>query len=120
MGKAQEIPDRYAANWLDQLDRRTGLAQEIHRRYKALTDDLGGADRLSYQKRALVSRALFVELSLQQQEAALAAGGEVDSGSYTQQVNSLIGLLKTLGLDRAAKDTPDLASFLKAKAGASQ
>ena len=115
MGKAQAIPDKHDTNWLDSLDKRTGLAQEIHARYKALTDDLGGHDALSYQKRALVSRALFVELSIQKQEQELAAGGELDAGRYTQQVNSLLGLLKTLGLERASRDIPDLASFIKSK-----
>lgn len=118
MGKAQAIPDKYSPNWLDSLDKRTGLAQEIHSRYKALSDDLGGHDALSYQKRALVSRALFVELSIQQQEQALAAGGELDSGRYTQQVNTLLGLLKTLGLERASREVPDLASFIKSKGAA--
>lgn len=118
MGKAKATPEQYTANWLEQLDRRTGLAQEIHRRYADLTNDLGGEAALSYQQKALVSRALFVELNLQKQEAALAAGGELDTGSYTQSVNSLLGLLKTLGLERRSKDVPDLASYLARKATA--
>ena len=71
---------------------------------------------MSYQQKALVSRALFIELSLQQQETRLATGGDIDTGSYTQQVNSLLGLLKTLGLKRQEKETPDLSSFIKARA----
>ena len=110
--KSKTAPDKYSSNWLDSLDKRTGLAQEIHARYKALSDDLGGHDQLSYQKRALVSRVLFIELSIQQQEQELAAGGEMDAGRYTQQVNSLLGLLKTLGLDRQNKEI-SLSQFIK-------
>lgn len=112
--KSKTAPDKCSANWLDSLDGRTGLAQEIHARYKALTDDLGGHEQLSYQKRALVSRVLFAELCLQRQEQELAAGGELDAGRYTQQVNSLLGLLKTLGLDRQSKEV-SLSQFIKHK-----
>ena len=114
--KVTQQPDQHSTNWLEQLDKRTGLAQEINRRYVELTNDLGGESQLSYQQRALVSRLLFIELSLQKQEAELSRGGELDSGSYTQQINTLLGLVKSLGLQRQTKDVPDLSDFLKRRA----
>lgn len=116
--KQKTAPQEYSPDWIQSLDGRCGITQEVKRRYQALTDDLGGAANLSYQQRAIVSRVLFVELSLQNQEADIAKGQEVDTGKYTQQVNSLVGLLKTLGLERKAKEVPDLASFLKSKVDA--
>ena len=45
-------PEKYSAGYLQQLDGRTGVAQVMRARYDALTSDLGGASRLSYQQRA--------------------------------------------------------------------
>jgi hypothetical protein len=51
----------------------------------------------------------------------LARGEEVDQGKLTQAVNTLIGLLKTLGLERVARDVPTLGDYLRSKAqGAAQ
>ena len=98
------------------MDGRTGIAKAVTQRYRALAADLGGLDQLSYQRRSLCKRAIWLEAVIEQQEAALARGEEVDQGKLTQAVNSLMGVLKTLGLDRAARDVPDLASFLKKRA----
>ena len=112
MTKQSEIPDRYSNDWLEKLDGRTRIAQVVSDRLEALTIDLGGMDNLSYQQRSLAKRAIWMEAVIEQQEAALAKGEEVDQGRLTQAVNSLIGLLKTLGLKRQAMDVPDLQAYL--------
>jgi hypothetical protein len=81
-----------------------------------LQTDLGGRDQLSYQQRSLTKRAIWMEAIIEQQEIALSKGEEVDQGKLTQAVNSLIGLLKTLGLERRAKDVPSLAEYLATRA----
>ncbi|QIB52134.1 hypothetical protein [Pseudomonas sp. OIL-1] len=104
MSKLTTPPDRFAQGWLDQLDGRTGIAQTMRERWQALTDDLGGASRLSYQQRSLVSRVLWLEHHLIEQERALAAGGDFDSGKWVQSCNALSGIFSKLGLDRQARD----------------
>ena len=47
MSKLQTPPDRFNTGWLDALDGRTAVAQAMRERWLALTDDLGGADRMS-------------------------------------------------------------------------
>jgi len=84
-------------------------------RYRTFTDDLGGADCLSYAQRSLVERALWLEYWLAQQEQYLATGGEFDVGKWTQAANSLQGILSKLGLQRIAKDVPDLGKYLAAR-----
>ena len=115
MTKQSAPPERYSANWLQSLDGRTAVAQEMRQRYRSYTDDLGGDDGLSYAQRSLVQRALWLEFWLQQQEQTLATGGEFDAGKWTQAANSLQGIMAKLGLHRTAKDVPDLASYLARK-----
>lgn len=117
MTKQAAIPPKYSADWLEKLDGRTSLARAVNDRYHDLTQDLGGNDRMSYQRRSLCKRIVYMECVIEQQEAALSRGEEVDQGRLTQAVNTLIGLLKTVGLDRQARDVPDLATFLKQRGG---
>lgn len=105
MARYQAPPDKFSPGWLDQLDGRTGIAQAMRQRYASFTNDLGGDDRLSYQQRVLVERALWLEYYLHTQEKAMASGeAEFEPGKYTQSVNALSGLLTKLGLDRMARE----------------
>jgi len=76
----------------------------MRERYLEFTDDLGGADSLTYAKRSLVERVLWLEYWLAQQERALAQGQEFDVGRWTQAVNALQGILSKLGFERQDKD----------------
>jgi len=118
MNKLQAPPERYTNAWLAKLDGRTGIAQVMRERYADLTDDLGGADRLSYAQRSLAERALWLEYWLAQQEQTLATGGEFDVGKWTQAANSLQGIFSKLGLERKARDVPNLQDYIKARATA--
>lgn len=117
MPKQSALPNDYSHDWLERLDGRTRLAQSVRARYADLTADLGGHDALSYQRRSLVKRALWQEAVIEQMESALAAGKDVDLGRMTQAVNSLQGLYKTLGLDRVARDVPNLSDYLAQRGG---
>ncbi|MDQ2069060.1 hypothetical protein [Natronospira bacteriovora] len=111
--KNRELPPRYRPDWIEKMDGRTTLARVVNERYETLANDLGGIEVLSYQKRSLCKRAIWMEAIIEQQEAALSRGEEVDQGKLTQAVNTLIGLLKTLGLERQARDVPDLQQYLQ-------
>lgn len=116
MPKLAAIPDTFTAGYLGQLDGRKAIAVEMRARWDALTADLGGADRLSYAQRSLVERALWLEHWIAGQERVLADGGEADTGRMTQATNSLLGLYRTLGLERRARDvTPSLQSYIGGK-----
>jgi hypothetical protein len=108
-------PQKFATGWLSELDGRTGIALVMRERYTAFTNDLGGVERLSYAQRSLVERALWLEYWLSKQEQHLAGGADFDVGKWVQAANSLQGILTKLGLDRQAKDVPDLATYLKQK-----
>lgn len=116
MSKLQAPPDKFSSGWLDELDGRTGIAQTMRDRFKTFTDDLGGANRLSYAQRSLVERALWLEYWLATQEQTLAKGDEFDVGKWVQAANSLQGILTKLGLQRVAKDVPDIGEYLRQQA----
>ncbi len=116
MPRLSAPPDKFSQDWLTSLDGRTTIAQVMSERWQAFTDDLGGADRLSYAHRSLCSRALWLEYWLTSQEQQLAEGKEFDVARWTQAANALQGILAKLGLERQAKTTVDLQSYLQAKA----
>jgi len=67
------------------------------------------------QRDLLCQRAAFVSIIVEKFEVECAEGEGLDLGVYTQAVNSLQGLLKTLGLEKQIKDVSDLKSYLEEK-----
>lgn len=112
MPKLDAIPERFKAGYLADLDGRTAIAVAMRARWQELTEDLGGADRLSYAQRSLVERALWIEHWIALQERELADGRDADTGRMTQATNSLLGLYRTLGLERRVKDVTSLADYI--------
>lgn len=109
--KAGDIPRKYDINWLQQLDGRTNIAQEMRDRYDAFSDDLGGDSHLTYQQRSLLQRALWLEYWLSQQERKLIAKDEFEVGQWVQACNSLQGIYAKLGLRPRRKEL-DLGGIL--------
>jgi len=116
--KEQPVSAKFANGWLDGLDGRLGLARELRQRFETLTNDLGGSGSLSYAQRSLCERALWLEYWLATQERDLANGAEFDVGRWVQAANSLQGIFAKLGLERVAKDVPDLQDWIKGRGAA--
>jgi hypothetical protein len=112
-GKQQYIPTKFTRGWLDSLDGRLGLARDMRARFDEIATDLGGIDGLSYARRSLIERALWAEFWLAAQEKDLAQGGEFDAARWTQACNALLGLYRSIGLDRVAKRVPSLSEYLR-------
>jgi hypothetical protein len=110
------IPATFVPDFWSEQDHRTHAVQEIRRRFKLLLAD-SGAD--SFQKEIIAQRAVFLSLRLETQEVEYARTGEIDTGVYTQQVNSLLGLLKALGLDKKARKV-GLRQYLGSGKGAGE
>ena len=84
-------------------------------RYRELTNDLGGADRLSFSQKLLAEKALWLQHYMATQEQQLAAGNlkDFDAGKYSALLNSLQGVLAKLGLQRVAKQAPGIAELIR-------
>lgn len=108
------LPTTYVPTFLEDLDGRSSLAIEMRKRYLALKAD-SGAD--SVQKDLLVRRAIFMSTRLESMESDALEGKGLDAGCYTQAVNSLLGLLKALGLERKVKTTENLQDYIAERTG---
>lgn len=115
----KEIPTRYSERWLDDLDHRTAFARDLRARESGIVADLGG--NVSYLERSLVRRGLFLEVLIRRAEARVATGKTLEPdelGRLTQSVNALLGIWKSLGLKRRARDVPSLHDYLRQRTNA--
>lgn len=109
-----KLPARLARFPWPDVDRRSRPAREVAATYWELATDLGGLDRLSTQERALVERAAFLLYRVRQHEADVLAGRQpvVDSGTHSNHVNVLSGVLAKLGLERKARPAQTLQELM--------
>lgn len=108
--KTKDLAKRFTPRFWEQADSRLATIREMRHRYDLLKADCQ-AD--SYQKDLLCQRATFVAAKLETMEVTATETGEFDMGVYTQAVNCLLGLLRSLGLERKAKNVQSLESYVK-------
>ncbi len=106
------IPSKYKPDFFDRLDKRTVLGKAVVSRFEAIVVDMGGADNLANVKLSLVRRFTWFEVMIEGMECRAAAGEAVDIGSWTQLVNSWLGIARMLGLERRAKSASSLRERL--------
>jgi hypothetical protein len=99
------------AGQLPGVDGRTLPARRYRELVSSMASDLGG--ELSTCKAAVVCRAASLMAWCELEEAAHANTGKLDIQVYTTAVNSLRRLLSDLGLERVARDVPDLRDWLR-------
>jgi hypothetical protein len=107
-----KVPEKYDENFLAAMDGRAKVTKELRERLTTLQNDLGGEDALSYQRRSLCKRAIWLEAIVEGKEVKIAKGNIEELSAYVQAVNSLIGLYRALGLDRVARDVPHLRDYI--------
>ncbi len=110
--KTTTLSTRFVPRFWDQADSRLAIIREIRHRMERLQQDCG-AD--SYQKELLCQRTIFIVCKLETMETCAVETGQFDTGVYCQAVNTLIGLLRSLGLERKAKKVDDLQSYVASK-----
>jgi hypothetical protein len=99
------------AGQLPGVDGRTLPARRYRELVSSMASDLGG--ELSTCKAAVVCRSAFLMTWCEQQEAEHATTGKLNIQVYTTAVNSLRRLLADLGLERVARDVPDLQTWVR-------
>jgi hypothetical protein len=118
--KAKTLPARYRqdrriASW--DLDWRSPIAIRVMSELLVLANDLGGWESLSRQKQILVEKVTFLHLKTTEYETAVLEGKPppFEPGVYSNKVNVLQGLLKALGLERAARRLPSAVSYIASR-----
>lgn len=103
------LPAKFAPLFWRDLDHRNSSVREVIARYKTLAQD-AGADE-SAQRDVLVQRLVFLSVLVETMETEYHKTSQLDHGKYSALSNSLLGLVKALGLERRAKRV-DLGTYL--------
>jgi hypothetical protein len=106
------IPAKYRPDFIERVDKRTVLGRAVHDRYHAIVADLGGEEALSTVKRSHVRRLVTLETMIEGIECYALAGEPVDVGSWTQLLNSWLGIARALGLERRPRKIESLHDVL--------
>lgn len=108
-----QLPAKFVPRFWKHCDMRLAAVRAVRSRYRTLHEACGGAE--SPQRDQLVQRAVFLSVMIETMEVEAAENGKLDSGSYVQSLNALVGLLRTLGLERRVKNVTDLNRYLAEK-----
>ena len=108
----ESLPDRFVPAFWTDADSRFLLVRQVRARVEALKEDVGCDSK---QKEILVERCAFLAIRLESQEVQAIKGDPFDCGSYVQSVNALVGLLRTLGLEKHAKSAESLEDYMARK-----
>lgn len=109
--KVIAFPETFEPLFWEDADGRNVVVKTIRKKYEQLKED-SGADSL--QKEMICQRAVFLATRLESMEMVALDKGQADWGVYVQGVNSLVGLLKSLGLEKKAKQV-NLSDYLEAR-----
>lgn len=107
------LPAKFSPRFYEDADQRSHVVREIKRRIETLTNDCG-ADTI--QKQILVARAIFLSTLIETNELNALDTGKIDVGQLVQATNSLLGVLKSLGLEKNTKTAIDLKTYVQKKA----
>jgi hypothetical protein len=107
------LPVKFQPRFWEDADRRIATVRAVKARYLRLREDAGGGE--SYQRDLLIQRAVFLSIMLETIEVRASEGGDFEVGVYTQASNTLMGLLKTLGLEKQIKSVTDLKAYVESR-----
>ena len=107
------FPDRYAKDFIHEMDGRVRVVKTIREDLDALYAALGGKENVSYMEQTLCQKVIYLKWLTGKKEAAMIHGGSIDETSYLNAVNCLSGLLTKIGLKRRAKNI-SLKDYLNA------
>jgi hypothetical protein len=101
-------------NFLPGIDGRSHEARRIYDIAAQVATDLGGADRITETRLALVRRFASLCVLLEGQEVRIASGEPIDVSAYSHMSSTLVRLAARIGLKRVAKDvTPDPLDYAR-------
>src|SRR5262249_24041829 len=98
----------------DALDERTRAAQQINLIVSRVTEDLGGADRLSEIEKHLITSFAAAAILQSHQLAELLRGIEIDVHEFASVTAAMMRSAKRLGTDRRPREiTPDPLDYAR-------
>ena len=121
--KPTALPARYRPLFPWSLDRRSKVVREVAADLVDLWQSLGGVDALSPQELAVCERITFLRRRIVAYESAVMHNNalqpgqeprplELTHGEYSNHVNVLLGLLKSIGLGRRQRSVRSLRDVM--------
>ena len=121
------LPARYDRHFAWTLHRRCKVARQVAADLFEQWQDLGGVSELSAQQLTIVERVVFLRRRVLAYESAIMHNESrrkdqpemplpMDAGTYSNHVNVLLGLLRTLGLERRQKPSRRLGEVMRGSA----
>ena len=104
-------------DWLAGVDQRSSIARRYRDLMAEAIADSGGLSECSQARLQLIRRLAALSVQLEQLEAKLAEGAEIDITEYTVLTSTLVRVVSRLGLERRSRDVtpPSVADYLKHK-----
>ncbi len=99
----------------EQIDGRTASARQFDAIVRAIAVDLGGADQMTEIQKHLVAAFAGAALHVQDLNAKLMLGQEIDISEHAQAVGTLTRIARRLPLGRVAREVPTIEQYLAAK-----
>jgi hypothetical protein len=117
--KRTKLPAEYTVGFLREFDQRTALFHRLNGIYQEIIDDCGGHEAVSHARLSLIERAVFLESQIQVWEEMIATDPKEHGhlcSRWIQATNALVGLYKTIGIERQSKPMLDLRSYVEERA----
>lgn len=119
--KPTTLPERFSPGFIRELDQRSSVAIRLTQAFENIVADAGGYETLTHTKLAIIERFVFLEALIQTWEGKIATTTDpVESvvlvGKVVQASNALLGLARTIGLERVNRPAGgDLATYLRGR-----
>lgn len=110
--KTVEVPKTFTPRLWEDADGRIAIVKKIRRLAARYKED-SGADTI--MKETLCDRAAFLRVRIESYESEGAAGKAIPENVLAAMTNTLMGVLKSVGLNKQASKSLDLETYLKSK-----
>jgi hypothetical protein len=92
-------------DWLAGVDQRSAVARRYRDLMAEAIADAGGVSECSQARLQLIRRLAALSVQLEQLEAKLADGADIDIAEYTSLTSTLVRVVSRLGINRVPRDT---------------
>ena len=107
------VKKKFALITLDNIDRRSHAFQKFSSVVRGVTNDLGGAERLTTVERALIEAFGAATVRMEDLAARQLLGDQkTEYSELASAISSMVRIAKRLGTDKRPKEITPLSSYL--------
>jgi hypothetical protein len=112
--KSLTLPKTPEINFLSKLDQRTEVYKTLTANFQEIVEDLGGEEEMTFLKKRLIERAVFVIAMIGNIEVVIAENptSKEHYGLHSALTNTLLGLSSRLGIEKQVRNVLTLKTYL--------